>query len=148
VLDAVTSVIELDGDITDSPAGSPDDWNTINCDGGNAVVKTGVVFDGLGKTIFTGGGSKDPELLASWRHKDGSVPDKDELINAYAAKFTGASGDDILAFGADRYSNDGTAFMGFWFFKNLVIPAADGRFRQGRWRQTRYPRTPWVTSSF
>src|SRR5215212_608739 len=131
VLDAVTSVVELDGDISDNPAGSPDDWNTINCDGGNAVVKTGVVFDGLGKSIFTGGGSKDPELLGSWRHKDGSVPDKDELINAYAAKFTGASGDDILAFGADRYANDGTAFMGFWFFKNLVIPAADGRFRQG-----------------
>jgi hypothetical protein len=131
VLDAVTSVIEVDGDISDNPAGSPDDWNTINCDGGNAVVKTGVVFDGLGKSIFTGGGSKDPELLGSWKHKDGSVPDKDELINAYAAKFTGASGDDILAFGADRYANDGTAFMGFWFFKNLVIPAADGRFRQG-----------------
>jgi|GEM_PF-1313796 hypothetical protein len=131
VLDAVTSVVELDGDITDSPAGSPDDWNTINCDGGNAVVKTGVVFDGLGKSIYTGGGSKDPELLSSWRHKDGSVPDKDELLNAYAAKFAGASGDDILVFGADRYGNDGTAFMGFWFFKDLVIPAADGRFRKG-----------------
>src|ERR1051325_7452943 len=131
VLDAVTSVVELDGDITDSPAGSPDDWNTINCDGGNAVVKTGIVFDGLGKSIYTGGGSKDPELLSSWRHKDCSVPAKGELLNAYAAKFVGAGGDDILAFGADRYGNDGTAFMGFWFFKNLVIPAADGRFRKG-----------------
>src|SRR5215212_10082128 len=95
VLDAVTSVIEVDGDISDNPAGAPEDWNTINCDGGNAVVKTGVVFDGLGHSIFTGGGSKDPELLASWKPKDG------------------------------------TAFMGFWFFKNLVIPAADGKFRQG-----------------
>ena len=65
-LDAVTSVIELDGDIVDSPAGGlPEDWDTINCDGGVALAKTGVLFDGLGKSIFTGGGSKDPELLGS-----------------------------------------------------------------------------------
>src|ERR1044071_8079968 len=117
-LDAITSVIELDGD-------------TINCDGGVALAKTGVLFDGLGNSIFTGGGSKDPELLASWKHKNGSVPDKDEVLNAYAAKYTGPGGDDILAFGADRFANDGTAFMGFWFFVNPVFPAADGRFRQG-----------------
>jgi len=131
-LDSVTSVIELDGDIVDSPAGGlPEDWDTINCDGGIALAKTGVLFDGLGKSIFTGGGSKDPELLGSWRHKDGSVPDKDELLNSYAAKYTGPTGNQILAFGADRYANDGTAFMGFWFFVNPVSPAADGRFRQG-----------------
>jgi hypothetical protein len=130
-LDAITSVIELDGDIVDNPAGLPEDWDTINCDGGVALGKTGVLFDGLGNSIFTGGGSKDPELLASWKHKNGSVPDKDELLNAYAAKYTGPTGDDILAFGADRFANDGTAFMGFWFFVNPVFPAADGRFRQG-----------------
>ena len=131
-LDAVTSVIELDGDIVDNPAGGlPEDWDTINCDGGVALAKTGVLFDGLGSSIFTGGGSKDPELLAAWKHKNGSVPDKDELLNAYAAKYTGPTGDDILAFGADRYANDGTAFMGFWFFVNPVFPAADGKFRQG-----------------
>ena len=81
--DLVTGVIELDGDIIDaSPGPTPDDWNTLNCDGGNALVKTGVIHDGLGTSIFTGGGSKDPEQLGSWRHKNGSVPDKDEIINA------------------------------------------------------------------
>src|SRR6185369_16413256 len=130
-LDTVTSVIELDGDISDNPLGAPDDWDTINCDGGTALVKSGVIFDGLGNTIFTGGGSKDPEQLGSWKHKNGSVPDKDELINSYAAKYVGASGDDILTFGADRFANDGTAFMGFWFFTNPVFAAADGKFRSG-----------------
>jgi hypothetical protein len=130
-LDTVTSVIELDGDISDNPAGAPDDWDTINCDGGTALVKSGVIFDGLGATIFTGGGSKDPEQLGSWKHKNGSVPDKDELINSYAAKYVGQNGDDILAFGADRYSNDGTAFMGFWFFTNSVFATSDGKFRSG-----------------
>jgi len=130
-LDTVTSVIELDGDILDNPAGAPDDWDTINCDGGTALVKSGVVFDGLGNTIFTGGGSKDPENLGSWKHKNGSVPDKDELLNSYAAKYIGPTGDDILAFGADRFANDGTAIMGFWFFTNQVFAAADGKFRSG-----------------
>ena len=131
--DLIDGVWEIDGNITDAtPGPTPDDWNTINCDGGNAAVKTGVIHDGLGTSIFTGGGSKDPEQLSSWRHKNGSVPDKDEIINAYAAKYFGSpSGDNIIAFGADRFDNSGTAFIGFWFFKDTVVPAADGRFRKG-----------------
>ena len=39
--DPITSVIELDGNITDAtPGPTPDDWDTLNCDGGNALVKT------------------------------------------------------------------------------------------------------------
>ena len=130
--DSIFNVFELEGDIEDNPAGAPDDWVTVNCDGGNTVIKTGVLHDGLGTSIFTGGGSKDPELLGSWKWKDGSVPDKDEIINAYAAKYNGTpGGDDILIFGADRFDNSGTAFMGFWFFQDSVFPAADGKFRQG-----------------
>ncbi|HWF88876.1 MAG TPA: hypothetical protein VN659_08580, partial [Pyrinomonadaceae bacterium] len=131
--DNINSVFELDGNITDaSPGPTPDDWATLNCDGGNALVKTGVIHDGLAKSIYTGGGSKDPSLLSQWQWKDGSVPDKDEIINAYAAKYLGTpSGDDIIVFGADRYDNSGEAFIGFWFFKDAVVPAADGRFRKG-----------------
>ena len=71
--DNINGAFELDGNITDAtPGPTPDDWNTLNCDGGNALVKTGVLHDGVGKSIYTGGGSKDPELLASWRWKDGS----------------------------------------------------------------------------
>lgn len=129
--DLITDVFELDGDLTDSPGGSPDDWSTVNCGGGTAFAKT-FIHDGLGLSIFTGGGSKDPELLSSWKWKDGSVPDKDEIINAYAAKYFGSpNGDDILIFGADRYDNSGAAFIGFWFFKSPVVAAADGKFRQG-----------------
>ena len=131
--DNINSVFELDGNIVDaSPGPTPDDWNTVNCDGGNALVKTGVIHDGTNKSIFTGGGSKDPLVLSGWQWKDGSVPDKDDITNAYAAKYLGSpSGDDILVFGADRFDNSGTAFMGFWFFKDPVVAAADGRFRKG-----------------
>ena len=129
--DLLSSVFELEGDITDNPAGAPDDWSAVNCGGGTAFAKT-FVHDGTGVSIFTTGGSKDPELLASWRHKAGSVPDKDDIINAYAAKYNGSpNGDDILVFGADRFANDGSAFIGFWFFKSPVFAAADGKFRQG-----------------
>jgi len=129
--DPITGVFELDGNIFES-ADPGDDWTTVNCTNtDNADVKTGVLFDGLGPTVFTTGGSKDDLDIASWRHKaDQNSPPKDEILNAYAAKYTGSpSGDSILAFGADKYDTSGTAFIGAWFFKNPVVAASDGRFR-------------------
>ena len=38
---------------------------------------------------------------------------------------------DIIYFGADRTSNDGDAFMGFWFFQANVTPLAGGTFGPG-----------------
>lgn len=129
--DPITGVFELDGNIFES--GVPgDDWTTVNCtNSDNADVKTGVLFDGLGPTVFTTGGSKDDLDVTSWRHKtDQNSPPKDEILNAYAAKYTGSpSGDSILTFGADKYDTSGTAFIGAWFFKNPVVAAPDGRFR-------------------
>ena len=129
--DPINGVFELDGDIFES-ADAGDDWATVNCtNADNADVKTGVLFDGLGPTVFTTGGSKDDLDVINWRHKaDQNSPPKDEILNAYAAKYTGSpSGDSILAFGADKYDTSGTAFIGAWFFKNPVIAASDGRFR-------------------
>jgi hypothetical protein len=127
--DAVTSVIELDGDIIDSSPGLiPDDWDTINCDTGNAVARTGVIADGPNKSIFTGGGSKDIIDIPSWQWKDGSTPPKDDLINGYAAKFIGPTGDNILAFGAERASNNGTAFIGVWFYQSAISLNTAGTF--------------------
>jgi hypothetical protein len=125
--DLVTNSIELDGDVAET-AGAPDDWATINCDGGTAIAKTGVDADGNNKSIFTGGGSKDNIDIPSWQYKDGSTPPKDDLINGYAAKFTGSGGDSILAFGAERASNNGTAFIGVWFFQDAVSLGANGAF--------------------
>ncbi|HSE18585.1 MAG TPA: hypothetical protein VLB46_16135 [Pyrinomonadaceae bacterium] len=129
--DPITGVFELDGNIFEG--GIPgDDWTTVNCtNSDNADVKTGVLFDGLGPTVFTTGGSKDDLDVTSWRHKtDQNSPPKDEILNAYAAKYTGSpAGDSILAFGADKFDTSGTAFIGAWFFKTPVVAASDGRFR-------------------
>ena len=139
--DLISSVFEVDGDILDTaPGPKPDDWGRINCDGGNADAKT-FIHDTPQGTIFTQGGSKDPNdisvpnskgvLIPGWQHTSGSVPDKDDILNAYAAKYTGSpNGDTIIAFGADRYDSSGDAFFGAWFFQKLVYAAADGSFRE------------------
>src|SRR5258705_2835213 len=138
--DNILNPFEVEGDISDTPAGAPDDWSTVNCGGGTAQVKT-FVNDGLGTSIFTQGGSRDPSdigvinrqgvLQPGWRHTNGAVPDKDEILNAYAAKYIGTpNGDTILAFGADRYASQGDSFFGIWFFKKSVYAAPDGTFRE------------------
>ena len=42
--------------------------------------------DGTDATIFIGGGSKDTLNITSWKHTNGSVPDKDNLLHGYAAQ--------------------------------------------------------------
>ena len=129
--DPLTGVFELEGNIFES-GNTGDDWETVNCtNNDNADVKTGVLFDGLGPSVFTTGGSKDDLDISSWRHKaDQNSPPKDEILNAYAAKYTGSpAGDTILTFGADKFDTSGTAFIGAWFFKTAVFAASDGRFR-------------------
>ena len=101
-------VFELEGDATDDPAVAGDDWSTVNFGGGSAAARTGVDADPAPRSIFTGGGSKDPIDISSWRYKDGSVPDKDDITNAYAAAYN-VNGDLVIYFGADRYANDGDA---------------------------------------
>ena len=130
--DLISSVFELDGDIQDPAAGVPEDWNTVNCGGSTVAQDTEFVSDGLALSIFTQGGSKDGSDVSDWRHKDGSVPDKDELLNAYAAKYTGSpNGDDIIVFGTDRFSSNGDAFIGVWFFQQQIYAGPDGRFYVG-----------------
>ncbi|HEU4507458.1 MAG TPA: hypothetical protein VFR78_04415 [Pyrinomonadaceae bacterium] len=133
----VTSVFELDGNATDSPAGSPDDWSTL--EGGNGTAgflakTTGTAANGVaiadlaGATTFEGGGSKDDLDVPNWLYGAGSSPPKDEITNAYAALYfkdagLGAGPETILVFGADRFAQNGAAQIGFWFFQKDVHPA-------------------------
>src|SRR5213595_366614 len=76
-------------------------------------------------SIFTGGGSKDEKDITQWLWKNGSVPDKDDLVEAFAALYVGApgsarAGHEIVYFGANRLAVDGDAQIGFWFLQNPV----------------------------
>jgi hypothetical protein len=123
---------ELDRNAADDAAAPGDDWSLID-DGptdpnsDDSADSSTFVADGRGPTIFTGGGSKDDLNTTGWKHKNGSTPDKDELLDAYAARYG-----DSLYFGADRYSNSGDAVMGFWFFQQEVTPQAGGSFGPGQ----------------
>ncbi|MDW2173112.1 hypothetical protein R7Z48_27185, partial [Vibrio sp. 1567] len=113
---------ELEGNATDD-AVAGDDWENIYDGSDSANVDTGILPDPSPISIFTGG-RKDIQDISEWSHKDGSVPDKDDLTNAYAAAYgvdNGGGGSDlVIYFGADRFANVGDAFMGFWFFQDDV----------------------------
>lgn len=108
-------------------------WTT---DTHNAIGSLGSCT-GTNCTIFTGGGSKDPIDINQWAWKDnvGGLPDKDNLLHGYAARYsipsspscpgtngdtTGATTCEMLFFGNDRFDNSGDAQQGFWFFQNRI----------------------------
>src|SRR5262245_22699408 len=75
---------ELDGNAIDQAAPG-DDWDTVLLGGGgDSVVNTGVIADPKPLSVFTTGGSKDINDVPEWKWKDGNVPPKDNLTNAYA----------------------------------------------------------------
>src|SRR6266446_2875165 len=118
---AVVSLFELDGNSVVN--GSLDDWNKLNGTTGQNGICTGpcklkvFAFDGDGQTIFTTGGSKDDLDIPNWQYKNGSVPPKDEIQNAYAASYNAPNGDVIVYFGADREAVSGDSNIGIWFFQ-------------------------------
>src|SRR5262249_9231069 len=150
-----TGAFQLDGNAQTSDLGSPpstgaDDWDRVchqvlgsDCSvGTNTTGATAVSFTNDGAqnaTIFTGGGSKDPSDISSWRWKDqtGGLPDKDNLQDSFAARYSLpvtatcpslAPTCELLYFGSDRFDNSGDAQQGFWLLQNRVGLNGDGTF--------------------
>jgi hypothetical protein len=113
-------LFELDANVLDQ-AVAGDDWSNIFNGTDSAFVDTGIVADPAPQTIFTGGGSKDDLDITQWKHKDGSVPDKDDITNSYAAAYT-LGGETFIYFGLDRFAVQGSANVGFWFLQDDVAP--------------------------
>ncbi|HEX5015242.1 MAG TPA: hypothetical protein VFV72_13910 [Candidatus Limnocylindrales bacterium] len=136
---------QLDGNATDDGAG--DDWANVFNSTDTSIVST-FVDDPLSQTeddIFTGGGSKDDLDIATggvpgttvgpWAWTIGSVPDKDNIEDAFAAAYScddyvpkagdppdaGDPDNDpdlCIYFGLDRFARNGDAQVGFWFFQS------------------------------
>lgn len=139
---------ELDGDPTKT--GALADWNNIFglptpyptprgvpvAGGGATFVVDGATLPGGKEASTWSGSNKDIDLVSTWEYKSAKVtPDKDNITNAYAKAYgVDHDGDPEtpnhlwLYFGADRYSNNGDAALGFWFFRNDVGLAPDGKF--------------------
>lgn len=144
-----TGAFELDGNATNG-AIAGDDWDNVchqivgsdcstSSDTNGATAASWASDGSLNATIFTGGGSKDPQDINNWAWKDGAggLPDKDNLLHSFAAQYslpstgqnTGGCPNgvadqtvncDVLFFGSDRYDNSGDAQQGFWFFQNKI----------------------------
>jgi len=134
----VVDLFELDGDAYNASA-AIDDWNVLydawkvdpDVPGGSAVAYTFIKDQLNSKTddIFTTGGSKDVNNITQWRWAEGTVLDKDDIADAYAAAYIDPEdGNVLLYFGLDRYANNGDAMVGFWFLKNPVTEKSDGTF--------------------
>ena len=126
-----TGSFELDGNATNGAAPG-DDWDNVchqvvgsdcstSSDTSGATAVDWVAELNLNATIFTGGGSKDPQDINQWAWKDGAggLPDKDNLLHSFAARYNTTQGD-VLYFGSDRLDNSGDAQQGFWFFQNEI----------------------------
>jgi hypothetical protein len=104
---------------------------TVETDGATAV--SWVSEPDRSSSIFTGGGSKDPQDLSNWLWKNaGGLPDKDNLRHAFAARYSET--DDLLYFGSDRFDNSGDAVQGFWFLQAPLV--ADGASSGGGFKFT------------
>jgi hypothetical protein len=146
-------LFELDGDFTDNPAGPPSDWDALHTGATptNLITFTGVLPDPSPQTIFWKGGSKDVNDVSQWWFKEGSVSDKSNITNAYAAAYSAPAdvcvnnttqnqvvdcteqtprlheqGDLIVYFGMDRFANSGDTFGGFWFFQDPAVGLGAG----------------------
>lgn len=136
-------LFELDGNATNQSATPGDDWDNVchqvtgsDCSTSNdtsgATAVDWTAEPNLNSSIFTGGGSKDPQDVSNWAWKDGAggLPAKDNLLHGFAARYSvppssscpsgGAPSCDVLYFGSDRYDNSGDAQQGFWFFQNPI----------------------------
>jgi hypothetical protein len=125
-----TGAFELDGNAVNG-ALPGDDWDNVchqvlgsDCSTTNnttgATAVDWVAELNTSASIFTGGGSKDPQDISNWAWKDaGGLPDKDNLTHGFAARYDTTEGD-VLFFGSDRFDNSGDAQQGFWFFQNAI----------------------------
>ncbi len=156
-----TGAFQLDGDASSSTQPAPpypqatDDWDTVchqysgvanpdtlcstaqNTSGSTAGLWTcdkslsATTSCTPNATIFTGGGSKDPQDINQWAWKDGAggLPDKDNLVHAFAARYSltpsatcpsSSATCEVIYFGLDRFDNSGDAQNGFWFLQNRI----------------------------
>ncbi|MHC4132354.1 MAG: hypothetical protein ACYSR3_10225, partial [Planctomycetota bacterium] len=110
-------LFELDGNALQDAANPPDDWELLYNGGNGQIVFTGIIPDPNQDTIFVGG-RKDIQDIGDWGWKnDGGFPDKDDITNAYGAAYY-EDANLVTYFGADRFANNGDAYMGFWFFQD------------------------------
>jgi hypothetical protein len=114
-----------------------DYWNLLNGTGTEGSFQGGngdhwdvrsFVSGASSSNAFTQG-SKDIQDPSSWHYSGNPTPDKDTITNGYNAAYTRVNGSDtdtLLIIGAERFSVNGDANIGIWFFQQDVHPIPGG----------------------
>jgi uncharacterized repeat protein (TIGR01451 family) len=118
-------LFELDGNAVDEAKAGADWENGAEGSADQFFVGAASEAEANDSTYFTTGGSKDENDVTDWVVTSTGVPDKDELLDAYAAVYQ-LNGETWVYFGADRFDNDGDAQIGFWFFQDDISVAGNG----------------------
>jgi hypothetical protein len=130
-------LVEMDGNVADDGGAvvGSHDWNTLFDASGTYIGPAGnqsaFISDYYNPShlnpdfTYHAGSDKDQDNVGTWQCGDVSNPTpKDEILNAYAVLSTGTGGthvgNTILNFGFERPVNEGTSFMGVWFFQSAV----------------------------
>jgi hypothetical protein len=121
----LNTIFELDGNAMSVTPNPPDDWNLIYTPPHNAQVTTGILNDmPNGSDNGFVQGTSDIDDVSTWHWDTHSSPDKDNLLHGGAGLYNNT---DLFFFG-DRFATNGSAQIGFWFFKNQVSPLPNGTF--------------------
>ena len=123
------NTFELEGNAVDN-IGTGEDWGTLfPTDLSSNELSKSLVADGpaIDETYFTGGSTKDhididtSGATGGWLFdKTSSAQPKADILDSFAAAYSDGAftpAHKVVYFGADRFSNDGATFMGFWFLK-------------------------------
>lgn len=125
---------QLEGDIADEGTGV--DWaNFFDVNGTpitplptNFVASSftkDFVMDAAGpdRTTFTTGSKDTLNISPGWQcARSNNVNDKIDLLNVYATAYAEpGTGDTIIYFALERFSNDGDANVAFWFLQDPTV---------------------------
>lgn len=137
----VVDDFELEGNIINDGV---TDWDDLfDVSGDNEPTHKGTLPSGFGPAKFVrdfnpgkkgpdfstyATGSKDTlDITPGWEcTKSNNVGDKFDLLNTYATTYIDGDGDVILYFALERYSNEGTGNVGFWFLQDPTVGCAAG----------------------
>jgi hypothetical protein len=101
--------------------------------GGTSGSTTNCSLSSLSTSFCTGDdttfatGSKDTLNIGGWQcNHDNNVNSKIDIMNAYAAAYTAANGDQIMYFGLEKNKDNGTNDVGFWFLQGNADCSSTG----------------------
>ncbi|MDX1803138.1 MAG: hypothetical protein R3292_03600 [Alcanivorax sp.] len=137
--------LELDRNIISN--GGVDWENLFDVNGTDEPTQASTLPSGYSKSVFVrdfvpgasgpdystfATGSKDTlNITGGWDcSKSNNVNDKTDIVNAYAAA-ANENGDIIVYFAMERYSNEGTGNIGFWFLQDDHVGCSIDRGKTG-----------------